>query len=269
MPFDSYRWLSPDAPISEPTAGEWLHHLKDLASRFSVALTGYDGDALLLAAVRKHWRHRFNHGGFGAMASDVAWYMAHQQGLPPVGLRTAIARFPRGSNRAPPLPSWFREDFSRRVGLAERWASTYAHSDSAHPREPAWRNFNQPAWGWLFDEYDAGTARCPLEVRHPFTDLRLVTFALGAAAISLISRLLRRCLGDMPQAVRLRPKTPLRASPNRALIRRHGLGWAESRWEVPTLSAYVRLDELRSALNLDLPRSPEFYFCLQSVTLGL
>ena len=82
----------------------------------------------------------------------------------------------------------------------------------------------------------------PLEVRHPFFDLRLVSFLLALPALPWCSdkELLREAARDvLPDAVRLRRKSPLRADPLIALLERPESAWVDSFEAVPELERYV------------------------------
>jgi len=97
-------------------------------------------------------------------------------------------------------------------------------------------------WPVLFEGYDCGVTGVPVEVRHPFFDLRLVDFLLGLAALPWCSdkELLREAgRGVLPDAVRLRRKSPLLADPLIALLKRPESAWVDSFKAVPELGRYV------------------------------
>jgi len=97
-------------------------------------------------------------------------------------------------------------------------------------------------WAALFDIYDPGVTRVPVEVRHPFFDVRLVNFLLALPALPWCSdkQLLREnAKGALPDAVRLRRKSPLPADPLVALLDRQESSWVDSFQAVPELSRYV------------------------------
>jgi len=99
-----------------------------------------------------------------------------------------------------------------------------------------------PMWPNLFEGYDAGVTGVPLEVRHPFFDLRLVDFLLALPALPWCSdkELLREAArGILPDAVRLRRKSPLLADPLVALLKRPESACVDSFEAVPELDRYV------------------------------
>jgi asparagine synthase (glutamine-hydrolysing) len=99
-----------------------------------------------------------------------------------------------------------------------------------------------PIWPAVFEGNDPGVTRIPLEVCYPFFDLRLVDFLLGLPALPWCSdkELLREAArGILPEAVRLRRKSPLLADPLIALLKRPESAWVDSFEGVPELGRYV------------------------------
>src|SRR6202008_2887737 len=98
-----------------------------------------------------------------------------------------------------------------------------------------------PMWATLFEGYDAGVTGVPVEVRHPFFDLRLVAFLLALPALPWCSdkELLREAArGVLPDEVRLRRKSPLLADPLIALLQQPESAWVDSFESVPELGRY-------------------------------
>jgi asparagine synthase (glutamine-hydrolysing) len=99
-----------------------------------------------------------------------------------------------------------------------------------------------PLWPNLFEGYDSGVTRVSVEVRHPFFDLRLVDFLLALPVLPWCSdkELLREAArGILPDAVRLRRKSPLLADPLIALLQRPESAWVDSFEAVPELGQFV------------------------------
>ena len=99
-----------------------------------------------------------------------------------------------------------------------------------------------PVWPTLFEGCDPGVTRVPVEVCHPFFDLRLVDFLLALPALPWCSdkELLREAArGILPEAVRLRRKSPLLADPLIALLQQPESAWVDSFEGVPELGRYV------------------------------
>ena len=88
---------------------------------------------------------------------------------------------------------------------------------TSHPRRPeAVAALLATYWQNCFEEFDPGTTRACLEYVHPYFDLRLLRFLFSIPPVpwTLDKYLIRSSLRDMvPEAVRLRPKTPLGGNP--------------------------------------------------------
>jgi asparagine synthase (glutamine-hydrolysing) len=239
--------LAPAEPPPDAVMGPFLDQL-ERAARFSpVILTGYDGDVLLRAAVRLHWRERASQGRWGALARELAWYLVTQRALPPVGLRTALAR---RRARPPRRPPWLREAFWRRVGLEERWGRALAPPAPAAARAPSVLGFSGRAFRALLDAHDPGALGRPIDFRHPLLDLRIIRFALGLPVVPwcVDKHVLRRCMGELPEALRRRPKTPLAADPLAALVRGGALASVRAPAPSAALEAFVDVGALAGAL---------------------
>jgi hypothetical protein len=84
--------------------------------------------------------------------------------------------------------------------------------------------------------------RCPYEVRHPFFDVRLLTYVLAIPALPWCdNKELLRCTltGLVPETIRLRPKTPLRGDPVRVRICREDCAWLDGFESCPELDRFV------------------------------
>jgi asparagine synthase (glutamine-hydrolysing) len=127
------------------------------------------------------------------------------------------ALFGRASG-APAIPQWFAPDFAKRVGLEERWEKwTDIHLSPAHPLLPkAHASLFLPHWSRMFELENPGVTRYPVEVRHPFLDLRVVDYVLALPPFPWIfeKSLLREAMsGHLPESIRLRRKQPLEGYP--------------------------------------------------------
>jgi len=79
-------------------------------------------------------------------------------------------------------------------------------------------------------------------VRHPFFDLRLLTFLLSLPAVPwcISKELLRQVMrGILTEPVRLRPKAVLAGDPILEHARRREVQWIDEFLPTPELSAYV------------------------------
>jgi asparagine synthase (glutamine-hydrolysing) len=135
------------------------------------------------------------------------------------------------------------QDLEKRFGLRERWEGLMrVTTPDGAVRRTAYEAMVDPLWPNLFEGYDPGVTGVPVEVRHPFFDLRLVTFLLAMPALPWCSdkELLREAArGVLPDAVRLRRKSPLPADPLITLLERPESAWVDSFEAVPELGRYV------------------------------
>jgi hypothetical protein len=94
----------------------------------------------------------------------------------------------------------------------------------------------------MFETDDSAYLGAAFEYRHPFFDLRVARYLLAIPELpySMDKYLLRATLrGMLPETVRTRPKTPLRADPLQAAFRRHGLGVKQPIQANPRLYDFV------------------------------
>jgi len=267
--FDWVGRLSPPEPIGDFAVAPFLDQLERLARHTTVVLTGYDGDTLLRAAFRLHWRDRFARGELAGLARDLVWYVRTQRALPPIGARTYLAE--RRRARDPHhRPAWLREDFWTRAGLAQRWSTGAAPLAAARPRDPALRGLGGSFWGAFFAAHDPETLGRPIEFRHPLLDLRLIRFALRLPAVPwcVNKELFRRCLDDLPAAIRRRPKTPLARDPIEALVRRGGVDAVPAAESSPLVGSFVDLRAAREMLRRTAAPSGELWLALRAIALG-
>jgi len=186
-------------------------------------LTGWDGDALLSESPRFYFRALLRQGNLTELAAGWAWFIGVKRALPPMGFRTwlkrKLGRYPVRSI----FPAWVDPGFASRLELRTRWASKNAEPQPPHPTRPlASTLLSVPNWWALFEGYDPGVTGLPREARHPLIDRRLVDYILAIPPVpwSIDKHILRRAMaGTLPEAVRLRPKSPLAGDPAVELVR--------------------------------------------------
>jgi asparagine synthase (glutamine-hydrolysing) len=267
--FDWVGRIAAPQPFPEIMAGPQIDQMLRAARGYPTILTGYDGDALLAATVRLHWPERLRQRRLGDVARELAWYLLDRRAPPPIGVRTYLARR-RETHEPARRPAWLRESFWRRAGLEARWARAARRPLSTKSRAAATASFANPAWGGLFAQLDASTIGVPIEARHPLCDLRLIRFALGLAAVPwcVDKRLLRMCLGALPEAIRRRPKTPLQADPAVTLFRERGLDRTRIHRDVEALLPFFDIAALDESLRGASASSPELWPLLRAVGFG-
>ena len=228
-PFDAMKaatWCAqtlhlPLRPNTAGTVESVCRHLNDRGLR--VALTGEGGDDWL-AGSRAHWPDLFRRGRWGGLASEAGAAGAGW-GRPVRATRAILAgavgpllsRSRRERLLRPHLdfsqdtPPWLSADWARRIDLADRWADA--------PRPPALGSFSQTQRYRVYslarrhinmDNVFSYAASRGIEFRHPFHDLRLTRFLIGAAG-DMLRRgdskkyLLREAMRDvLPERIRQR-----------------------------------------------------------------
>jgi asparagine synthase (glutamine-hydrolysing) len=125
------------------------------------------------------------------------------------------------------------------------------------PKRPATlRALQSKVWVPLFEGYDPGSTRLPLDVRHPFIDIRLVDYVLSIPTRPwcVNKHLLRQAMKDrLPRAIVDRPKTPLAGDPVLQLSRRASVRWLDTFQVTPQLTRFVNLKSRRSLAEEETP----------------
>ncbi|PYT69609.1 MAG: asparagine synthetase B [Acidobacteria bacterium] len=230
-------------PIHSPFSDGGLSQLRQVAAGNCVALTGFGGDPALSCQLSVHFSLLLKNRQIRRALSDVVRYFAAEGRFSRLYLRTRWQIWFGDKSQTPQYPVWLNQDLEKPLGLRERW-ETFMRSP-ARPgasRATAQEAVADPFWPNLFEGYDPGVTSIPVEVRHPFFDLRLVTFLLALPALPWCSdkELLREAArGVLPDAVRLRRKSPLPADPLIALLERPESKWVDSFEAVPELGRYV------------------------------
>jgi asparagine synthase (glutamine-hydrolysing) len=239
----------PEYRTPEPThtayPGSDADQLRQVAARSRVALTGYGGDPALCGRITVHFRQLFAKRQFGRMLSDAVRFLGMEGRLSRLYLSARWRILFSSKKESSSYPPWLNEDFEKRLGLRERWNSMgRAGTADLGPgvRPEALELVGAPMWPNLFEMLDAGVTRVPVEVCHPIFDLRLLNFLLALPRLPWCTdkELLREaCRGTLPDAVRLRRKSPLSADPIVALLNRPEAGWVDRFEPVPELEQYV------------------------------
>jgi asparagine synthase (glutamine-hydrolysing) len=204
-----------------------------------LVLTGDGGDVGLLPS-NSHFQRLLRTRRLGRFLRDGARYARAQHGLPPMGMRTLLKRrFGLFEPWRVDYPQWLNPDFEARLRLRERWQQMNAPQPS-HPHRPeAAGVLLAPDLQNAFEDYDPGSRRSCLEYVHPYFDLRLLRFLFSIPPVpwTLDKYLIRSAVrGILPEAIRLRPKTPLAADPGLILVR-NNRGWFST--APSNLRAYV------------------------------
>ena len=218
--FPRVRYPQPDESVLAPLEAEF-HKLA--SSRSRVLLSGEGGD-LGLSLSNSHFRRLLQAGRYGRFLRDSAAYAIARHGLPPMGVRTLLKRrFGMCDPWRVDYPQWLNPDFEARWQLRERWSSNNEAPSTTHPHRPeAAGELLAPLWQNFLESYDAGYTRASVEVVYPYCDLRLLRFLFSIPPVPwTVDKCLTRTAlrGWVPEAVRLRPKTPLAVDPNLVYVR--------------------------------------------------
>lgn len=254
----------PEYHTPEPMHSAWpdvtSDQLRQVAARSRVALTGFGADPALSGRITVHFRQLFHTRQFGRALADAARYLTTENRLSRLYLRTRWRILLASKSQTSSYPGWLNEDLEIRLGLRERWDSLNRSSPLATAVRPeAHELIVAPLWANIFEGHDAGLTRIPIEVRHPFFDLRLVNFLLALPRLPWCcdKQLLREAArGVLPDAVRLRRKSPLLANPLTSLLQRPEAAWVDSFEPIPKLERYVVRNRIPTVLGERGPWMP-------------
>jgi asparagine synthase (glutamine-hydrolysing) len=231
-----------------------------IARRCRFALSGDGGDPALFPSPASHFINLVKAGSPSAAIADVVRCLTHGQ-RPPFGIRAALRYWRGNDGLRQGYPPWVSQDFAARVNLRARWEELHSEPMSLDPLRPgAYHDLHSPFWPSLFEAYDPGVTSCQLEFRHPFFDIRLLTYLLSVPPMPwfLHKKLLRDAMrGWLPEPIRRRPKTPMAADPISALLRQPQPGWPSHFDETPELAQYV--DRAKIPAGAGLPSQVERY----------
>jgi len=222
----------------------------NLASETSrILLTGHGGDVGLFPTTT-HFRRLLREQHLGRFVRDSLEYAFARRGLPPMGVRTFLQRqFGACKPWHVDYPEWLNPDFESHWRLRDRWQeksvpeAPHSHRPEAASQVLATDSQNH------FEYWDPGATRVCLEHVHPYFDLRLLRFLFAIPPVpwTLDKCLLRSAMRNiLPEAVRLRPKTPLAADPWLIFVRNNRGAFSK----VPlNLTAYVDSGRYQAFLN--------------------
>jgi asparagine synthase (glutamine-hydrolysing) len=230
-------------PVHSPASDGGLHQLRQVAARNRVALTGFGGDPGLSCLLSVHFFRLLKNRKIGRVMADAMRYLAAEGRFSRLYVRTRWHRWFASKSQTPHYPAWLNPDLEKQLLLRERWeASNCPPAPNGAVRPVAYEAMLDARWPTLFEGYDSGVTSLPVEVRHPFFDLRVVNFLLALPALPWCSdkELLREAArGILPDAIRLRRKSPLLADPLVAFLQKPESAWVDSFEPVPDLDRYV------------------------------
>jgi asparagine synthase (glutamine-hydrolysing) len=235
-------------PAYEPLAAIFTDHMRQVRDFSSVALSGQGGDGIF--SIASELALRMIRAGQTSQLARGAWrYIRWYRRIPPFGFRSVIKRAFTGApvSSPSPFPEWLDPDLEARLGLRERWRVYEVEEARALDRRDRPDVLTHPFWPALFETYDPGVTRIPVEVRHPLFDLRVVNYCMTLDPTWCVNKFLLRIAmqGWLPDSIRLRPKARVAGDPVALHLAR--CAWIDT-WEpCPLLGHFVRRNSIPHA----------------------
>jgi len=227
--------------------GQFNTLLRLCARHTRVALTGYDGDALMDEPPNNYFKSAARTLRFKNLMAGLAWYLRTKRSLRGLGIRSLVTRRFREQDVAGFYPEWIDESFAKRTNLRERLKEYSLIQVKLDETRPAtFRALASKVWSSLFEGYDPGATRLALEFRHPFIDLRLIEFLLSVPAVPwcVEKHILTTAMHHrLPADVLNRRKTPLAGDPALQMTRHASVRWLDSFEVSPQLRYFVNLNK--------------------------
>jgi asparagine synthase (glutamine-hydrolysing) len=218
-PFE--RWNDPGInspePVDDPLFAGMSDQFKMVAAHGRVALCGEGADNLMHFEMMPYAKHLVRERNIRRLFQEVPRYLGRRRSIWPGVTRRFKGLFGKDPT-APLFPRWLAPEFANVLDLNSRWKEwTELPVSRPHPIRPkAHVSLSIPQWANMFEQESPGATRYPVEVRYPFLDLRVVNYLLALPPFPLFfeKSLLRDAMaGRLPEASRVRPKTPLADDP--------------------------------------------------------
>jgi asparagine synthase (glutamine-hydrolysing) len=247
---DPMELQQPEPFLISPFSAHFNGLMRQLAQHGRVALTGYDGDAFMTERPSTYFHTCARKMKFVELGKSMASYAWNFRSLPQVGFRSGLKRLFRKQQGETTYPAWVDSEFAARIDLRDRWLAWKVATPASDQKRPsALYAFESKVWAPLFEGYDPGSTGLPLEVRHPFIDVRLLRFLLSLPVVPwcINKHILRRGMhARLPPAILNRPKTPLASDPALHLVQRASVICLD-RFDVnPQLTRFVNLNRRRA-----------------------
>lgn len=228
-------WVQNAFHTAEPCPGpmglitDW-EEFKEISLHARVVFYGEGPDNALRYEWRPYLSFLVKERRYGRLLGDIGAHIIRHRRIPllPSLPRMLDARR-RGEWWRPSFPAWLDAAFESRLQLRERWEEHERAESKPSPhllRPNAHRSFSGLLWDGLFRGFDADRTRVPVEVRHPFLDLRLLKYMMAVPAVPWcrVKYLLRRAMrGRLPDELLRRRKAPLDIDSDWNSARKSGL----------------------------------------------
>ena len=242
------RWNDPEfawpEPVDDPFFAGIFDQFKMIAADCRVVLSGEGSDNLMHFEMWPYAKDLLRRRDWRQFFADVPRYLWIRPSPWP-GVRRRVKPLFGMDPLAPAFPRWIVPDFAKRTNLEARWMewTDLPEVSPCHPIHPdAHASLALPNWTQFFENENPGVTRCSVEVRHPYLDLRLVNYLLSLPPFPWFfeKTLLREAMvGQLPESVRRRPKTPLAGDPLAELLKRSESAWVDKVSLSEEMSRYV------------------------------
>lgn len=236
-------------PWNEPAMAMAYDQYQEMAGNSRVVLTGTDGDTVLSEWSKPYFNCLFKQGQFGKLLSGMWWYVRVKRQLPRIGFRYGLRQWLKPESWNYEMPAWVNQDFARRLDLVGRLRQINEKRQK-HPLRPrAYGVLRSPMFTQVLEPCDPGITFAPIEWRHPFADLRLVSFLLSTPPVPWLveKELLKQAMhGILPEAVIQRPKTTLAIDPLIEELRQGNTEWTGKAVNPSVISRYVECSRIGS-----------------------
>jgi len=246
------RWNDPELswpePVDDPFFAGLFDQFRMIAADCRVVLSGEGSDNLMHFQMWPYAQHMLQEWDYRHLLTEMPLYL-RRRASPWPGIRRRVKGFFGEDSTVPIFPSWLAPDFARRLNLEARWKEwSELPGARPHPLLPkAHASLSLPHWADMFEHENPGVSRCPVEVRHPFLDLRVVDFLLALPPFPWFfeKTLLREAMvGRLPESIRLRPKTPLAGDPLTQQLRRPDAAWLDEVQWIEDIDRFVNRSSL-------------------------
>jgi hypothetical protein len=216
--------------VEDPFFAGIKRHYETVAGDCRVMLSGEGADALMHFQMWPYVRDLYRRKEWRRLFAEVPAYL-HDRAFPWKGIRQRLRQLVGAGPNSAEMPDWFSAELTSKRELNHgRHRQGLAHA-APHPFAPMAHAFlSAPQWPALLQLCDPGDTHSPVEVRHPFLDLRIVEYFMAIPPFpwSLNKHLLRDAMGgQLPTATLRRRKTPLADDPISVTFGRLGTSYFE------------------------------------------
>jgi asparagine synthase (glutamine-hydrolysing) len=228
------NWYKRELPTPEPNcaivrAGPERIIAAEMAKQAQVWFYGEGPDNALAFEWQPYLRWLFKRADWSHLGDAVVQYVLSKQAREWRSTVTNCIKRRAAGERKPPfeLPQWLNGGLVKELRLIARARQLRESSKNKHPWHPrAIANFTSSGWQYFLEGFDPSVSGTPLAWRHPYLDLRVLTFLLSVPPIPWArrKRLIREAMRDvLPTEVLSRDKAPLCSDPVTRTLQKFGL----------------------------------------------